>query len=327
MWVKQTLGEQRKLLSALLEPPMQEIAKCCVGEWHDTTTLDTVLLTQFSRVPHIQLLYALDKLGRQISANVSVHGADSSYRGQDLSRRPYSVSLYPKRHFMLSSVYISQTTGRPSISAVQPVVNEQQFLGFIVADFDIRHLPLAVNASHHKLSDPSERASAALSHPAPPVTPKTPFSGPRALTLMDQQASQVTDMVAYLMWERGVFHVMLNYTNGVVMVWETRDPYQYHLLTAEQLLTRDTIYHAYQPSTYPAKAAISIDQVREILQRFQTLRLTEGTDYLCSASLNVINGMIGLSFTCDNSQYMRADLFLERPLSDWTRQRNAVNAN
>jgi hypothetical protein len=226
---------------------------------------------------------------------------------------------------MLSSVYISQTTGRPSISAVQPVVNEQQFLGFIVADFDIRHLPLAINASH-KLPDLPESSSPSSSHSAP-VVPKSTFSVPRALTLMDQQASQVTEMVAYLMQERGVFHVMLNYTNGVVMVWETRDPYQYHLLTAEQLLARDAICHAYQPSTYPAKAAVTVEQMWEILRRFQTLRLTKGTDYLCSASLNVINGMIGLSFTCDNSQYMRADLFLERPLSDWTRQRNAVNAN
>jgi len=108
-------------------------------------TLNEILNAYLPSIPHCHLVYAIDKFGKQISANVSNEGIEPQYRYQDLSRRPYSVSLYPKRHFMLSSVYISQTTGHPCMSAVQPVIDEQQFLGFVVADFDIRHLPFTSN--------------------------------------------------------------------------------------------------------------------------------------------------------------------------------------
>lgn len=323
MWVKQTLGEQRKLLSALLEPPLQEIAKLCMREWHDMDALDQVLQAHFSQIPHIQLLYAIDKLGRQLSSNTSAHGLDPSYRGQDLSRRPYSVSLYPKRHFMLPSVYISQTTGRPSISAVQPVISDQQFLGFVVADFDIRHLPLAINSPRN--TAPTEPA-------APPplsdveITPPTANpSRSRPFNQMDKQLTQISHAIEKLILEHGIFHVTLNYNNNLAMVWEIHDPYQYHLLSTEQLLNED-VFHSYNRTTYPAKASVMANQVQDILRRLHALRMAEGDTYLCSASLNIINGMVGLSFTSDNSQYIPAHIFLSQDLSLCTGQRTAVNA-
>lgn len=327
MWVKQTLGEQRKVLSALLEPPLQEIAKLCIRDWHDMDTLDRVLRTHFPQIPHIQLLYAIDKLGRQLSSNISAHGLDPSYRGQDLSRRPYSVSLYPKRHFMLSSVYISQTTGRPSISAVQPVISDQQFLGFVVADFDIRHLPLAINSPRNTTPWAKEHAT-----PLPPLSnieltpPTANLSRTRPFNQMDQHLAQISHTVEKLILEHGIFHVTLNYHNNLAMVWEIHDPYQYHLFSTEQL-SNDNVLHGYNRSTYPAKASVMASQVQEILRRFQTLRMAKGEAYLCSASLNIINGMVGLSFTSDNSQYIPAPIFLSQDLSLWTGQRSAVNEN
>lgn len=325
MWVKQTLGEQRKLLSALLEPSMQEIAKCCISTWHETEALDAMLMTQFSDVPHIQLLYALDKLGHQISANVSANGLDGSYRGQDLSRRPYSVSLYPKRHFMLSSVYISQTTGNPSISAVQPVINEQQFLGFIVADFDIRYLPVHFNPPRVFEPWPKQAMQIPLGHRSEGKA--MPIKTTRAFNLIDQHLTQITHTIEQLMLARGVFHVTLNYTTNLLMLWETHDPYQYHLLTVEQVLYHSNVVNEYRLAAYPEQAKVTPSQLGDILKRFSILRLAEGKEYLCSASINVMNGMVGLSFSCDNSQYMSAAVFLERNLSDWIGRRVAVNEN
>ncbi len=73
----------------------------------------------------------------------------------------------------------------------------------------------------------------------------------------------------------------------------------------------------YRPSGYPDNALITIEQVKQVLDRFRTLRLTDETVYLRSGSINVMNGMIGLSFSCDGSQYMAVDVFLNKHLSFW----------
>ena len=42
------------------------------------------------------------------------------------------------------------------------------------------------------------------------------------------------------------------------------------------------------------------------------------TIYLRSALLNIYNGMIGLTFSCDGSHYMPWREFLEKKLDFWT---------
>ena len=45
--------------------------------------------------------------------------------------------------------------------------------------------------------------------------------------------------------------------------------------------------------------------------------MADETISLRSASLNILNGMIGLPFSCDGSHYMAVDEFLEKPDSFW----------
>ncbi len=310
MWMKPTLGEQRRLLTATFEPPMMKLAKRCAEVWTQVEKLDEVLSTHFSSIPYGHLLYAIDKLSKQVSANVTANGLEPSYRGQDLSRRPFSVSLYPKRTFMLSSVYISKTTGRPCISAVQPVMNEQQFLGFVVADFDIRHLPLAVNT-------PSKLSS--LNVPPPKlvndnVRPTT--TPPRVNGLMDQHLTEVLSTLHTLINEHGVFHCTVHCSSEQAMLWQMDEPYRYHIYRVEQLLEPD-ICLSYPRRPYPNQAVLTQQQVQQVLERFHWLRLTDERVYLRAGSLNIFNGMVGLSLTCEGSQYLTAAAFLEKDLSTW----------
>ncbi|RKZ92031.1 MAG: hypothetical protein DRR19_05430 [Candidatus Parabeggiatoa sp. nov. 1] len=315
MWIKQTIGEQRKILTAVFEPAMLNLSKICVVVWSDLDSLDKVLSTHFASIPHCHLIYAVDKFGKQITSNISASGIDTSYREQDLSRRPYSVSLYPKRHFMLSSVYISQHTGRPCISAVQPVVDDQQFfLGFVVADFDIRHLPLSVTHP----TPPSFR----LQQHCPPLHKSQPQ---RITTLLDNYLGDIQGILIKLISEHGIFHVTMHYSGAQVMLWQMDDPYQYRLYDVEQLLDPD-MYLSYSHHRYPANAMISIRQVRPILERFRILRLVDESIYLRSGSLNIMNGMVGLSFSFDGSQYLPVPDFLDKDLSYWFGQA-ANNAN
>jgi hypothetical protein len=50
---------------------------------------------------------------------------------------------------------------------------------------------------------------------------------------------------------------------------------------------------------------------------FRALRFADENIYLHAASLNFINGMIGLNFSCDGSPYMHYKDFLERDISFW----------
>lgn len=309
MWIKQTIGEQRKVLATLFEPAMTNLAKQCISVWYNLDKLDQILFEQRSGIPYAHLVYAIDKYGKQISSNISQDGIDGRMRGQDLSRRPYSVSLYPKRHFTLSSVYISSTTGAPCMSAVQPVIDEQQFLGFIVADFDIRRLPLSVSSDvrNQPLRFWQEQHKSELQKQV----------SKRVDSLLDTHVDEISVVLNRLITEHGIFHCTLHYSSGQAMLWHQDDPYRYHLYSTEQLLNPD-LYHKYQArNDYAKRAVISEREVKQVLEHFRTLRLADNKIYLRSGSINVINGMIGLTFSCDGSQYVAVNDFLNRNLSFW----------
>ncbi len=310
MWVKKTIGEQRKVLANLLEPPMVSIAEVCISVWQSSDKLDQTLSQHFVTIPHCHLLYAVDKYGRQISANITAKSIDSDYRNQDLSLRPYAVNLYPKRHFMLSSVYISQTMGKPCISTVQPVVDKQQFLGFVVADFDVQDLPLFI--SPPKANSYCEITQDQLTETDVPL-PKRPRIS------LDQYLSDLQGVLETLISAHGVFHCQIHYGSGQVTLWQIKDPFQYRLYSAEQLLNAN-MYLAYSKQHYSENAIVSTAQVREVLEKFRILRLASDSIYLRTSSLNVINGMVGLSFSCEGSQYMTVESFLIKDLVFWLGQ-------
>jgi hypothetical protein len=305
MWMKQTIGEQRQLMTALFEPPLLNLSKACVVAWSDLDSLDKILNTHFSSIPHCHLVYAVDKFGKQISSNISTNGIDNTYRNQDLSRRPYCVSLYPKRHFMLSSVYISHTSGRPCLSAVHPVMDGQQFLGFVVADFDIRHLPLSVNSKTISCQQ-SQQQNLAQKQKRPS----------RATNLFDKYQDDIQGILNKLIREHGVFHVIIHYNSTQVLLWQMDEPYEYRIYEIEQLLDPD-MYQVYRRCPYPDKAKVSTGTVQQILKRFRTLRLADDSVYLRSGSLNIMNAMVGLTFSSEGTEYWPIDTFLSKDICDW----------
>ena len=64
-------------------------------------------------------------------------------------------------------------------------------------------------------------------------------------------------------------------------------------------------------------AKVSPAEIRKTLEEFKALRFADETIYLRSGSLNIMNGMIGLTFSCDGSHYMSVQEFLEKDLSFW----------
>jgi hypothetical protein len=317
MWMKKTtIGEQRRVLTELFEPAMLNLSKRCAPVWFDLDRLDEVLSRHFASIPHCHLVYAVDKFGKQISSNISAHGIDTTCRCQDLSRRPYCVSLYPKRHFMLSSVYITQTNGRPCLSAVQPVIDDRQcFLGFVVADFDIRRLPLSIN--HPK----STSFLPPYHHQVPTRLALQPR---RVASAFDKNLTDIQGILSKLISEHGVFHCALHFGSAQAMLWQMAEPFQYHLFDVEQLLDPD-MYLTYPRFPYPEKLPVSKRDVQQVFEHFRILRLGDGSVYLRSGSINIMNGMVSLSFSFEGSEYLSVGEFLETDFSYWFGQSTIKN--
>ncbi|MBS0311894.1 MAG: hypothetical protein JSR88_11220, partial [Proteobacteria bacterium] len=50
---------------------------------------------------------------------------------------------------------------------------------------------------------------------------------------------------------------------------------------------------------------------------FRDLRFMDETIYLRSGTLNIFNGIVGLTFSCDGSHYMPWNEFLDKRVEFW----------
>jgi hypothetical protein len=133
---------------------------------------------------------------------------------------------------------------------------------------------------------------------------------------MDQQLATVLGVVAELMLYHGVFHVMLHFSSSRAVIWLHDDPYRYRLLDIAALIDPDTCL-AYPRQPYPADALIPAERLREVLDSFSHLRLMDEMFYLRSGTVNVFNGIVGLTFSCDGSHYVPYEEFLALDREFW----------
>lgn len=293
--------EQKSALSAQLVAPMQQLAHACAEVWPEKAALDRVLQQGLSAIPLCRLVYALDPSGIQISANVAADKLHERFYGQDLSQRPFMSNVLPSRGFILSDVYISRLSERPTVTAVMAVLQEKRVAGFIAADFDLRDLSL----SEPKIA------------PAPgwrqikgdPSIRQTVFMQHRAISDLDQHSDDVIAIINELMCERGIFHVQIHFSSSRATLWSMDDPYSYRVHVLDEIIN-PAVCLSFTKQAYPVRATVPKEQVRKVLAKFKQLREADDVIYLRSGSLNIINGIVGLTFSCDGSHYIPVDEFL-----------------
>jgi len=288
-------------LSAKLTTPMEHLARQCAEVWPEKTALDRVLQQGLASIPLCRLVYALDPSGRQISANVSAQGLSERFYGQDLSQRPFMTNVVPSRGFILSDVYISRLNERPTVTAVLAVLKDDRVAGFIAADFNLRDLPLSdaphtVTPSWRQIKgDPSIR--------------QTVFMQQRAISDLDQHIDDVIATINELMCERGIFHVQIHFSSSRATLWSMDDPFSYRVHVLDEIIN-PAVCLEFRKQAYPARATVRREQVRRVLEKFEQLRVADDVIYLRSGSLNIINGIVGLTFSCDGSHYIPVNEFL-----------------
>jgi hypothetical protein len=119
-----------------------------------------------------------------------------------------------------------------------------------------------------------------------------------------------------LISEHGVFHGKFHFSSSRTTIWLLDEPYNYHLLSMIELNDPD-ICLAYPRQNYSKLATVPKAVIAKIFEYFRQLRFADETIYLRSGSINIINGMVSLNFSCDGTHYLPYKEFLDKGMSFW----------
>jgi len=305
---QQSIAYQRDALAIFLKEPLKVLASACAQAWDDIDELESVLRTGLVSLPYCDHLTVMSLDGIQMTAEISSKGEDRQYIGSDRSLRPYMNSVLPITDFVLSESYISERGKRPSITAVQVVIRDGNPAGFVSAHFDLRDLPLTAPLYEESRDwrqmkgDPAIRSAL--------------FYQQRIDSVLDQYIDTVIAVIEELIINHGIIHCDMYFSSNRATVWSQADPYRYRILAIDDLIDPDVCL-SFPKTPYPDTAIIPADNIRRLLESFRDLRFSDETIYLRIASINIYNGMVGLTFSCDGSHSIFADEFLQKGLAFW----------
>lgn len=303
------IGKQREVLKEFLYDNMYQLAQQCAPLMDDPQALDALLESHISKSSHCKYLWVLDHTAHQLTATVARRHKKEDQRGRDRIARPYMQRALTGDHFYLSDAYISRFRKRPSLTSVQTIVDEDgRSLGFLGADFDLRELPHTAQLSldpqgwRQMKGDPAIRGGL--------------FAQQRVVSAMDEKIDDVLDLMEELIITHGLFHAKFHFSSSRATVWLVDNPYDYQILHIDELTDADLCL-AFPKRDYFDQAQIPQEEISRVFAQFKKLRFADENIYLRSASLNIVNKMVGLNFSCDGSHYLPYDEFLEKDNSFW----------
>jgi hypothetical protein len=306
--IRHSVEEKKLALASIIREPLCELAVACGEVWPEDEKIDAILKAGMSNVSQCKLIYAWGRDNHVISAMISPHKLDRAWRGRNLSERPYLKKNLPFKGIMLSSVYISEYDSRRTVTALQAVNPNNHLEGFIAADFNVSDL--LQNTQLQIVNSPYTQ------YRGDPAVRGTLFQQQRVLSEFDTVVDAAFERLVDMITDYGVFHAKILFSSSRCSLWFYDDPYQYQLLNIQEVMDDDLLL-AYPERGYPERAIITPEQVKQVCALFKALRYIDDTIYLRSSSINIINGMVGLTFSCDGSHYMMVDEFLDRDVHFW----------
>lgn len=305
-WFKEIVSNKKKWLAGEVKAPIDLMAKLCSYDWGSNTRITELLAQEYHKVPYCHKLYVMNSDYRQIGGSISKNEIDFTADGFNHEGQSYSTGNLPFRGLMLTSAYTCLSSA-PFITVIQAINHKDTLLGFIMADFNLRDLPVidipAVQyPSKQFKGDPSIR--------------DTVFLQQRSKSKLDENIDTVMEDLSCLFCDHGVFHGVIHFSSSLCTLWSDDDPYNYQIHSIEEMMNPE-LYLLYSRREYSKKAIVEPAKILLILARFKELRKMDDTFYLRSASINIMNNMIGLTFSCDGSHYMTVDEFLEREAGYW----------
>jgi len=307
--LQKSIAEQREALTAMMRAPLSQVAQACVPVWQEKDKLDAQLQESFKDIPFCKFLYALDPHGVQVSSNISAEGLIEKEFRRDRSQRPYMQQIKVGTDFLLSEAYISMRARRPSLTALTTVFDgDNNLLGYVGADFDLRDLPLTRELYDEPTSWRQIKGD--------PAIRGTVFHQTRTDSRMDEHIDEVLGIVEELILEHGIFHAKLHFSSSRATIWLVDDPFRYRLMDIDMLNDPD-ICLAYPRHSYPEGAIVPKERIRDVMEGLRELRYMDEMFYLRAGALNIFNGMVSLTFSCDGSHYIPWDEFLNKEHAFW----------
>ena len=138
------------------------------------------------------------------------------------------------------------------------------------------------------------------------------FQQERIESLFDSDIDSIHKIVKSLLLEKGVFHVKIHYSSSQLTTWFCDDAYRYRVYVREEVLEPGFIDQFRDQALGHLKPVLDLKDTQHILNEFRRLRTTDSTIYLRNASINLINGMIGMTFSCDGAHYIDHKTFFEK---------------
>jgi len=309
MRLRSSIENQRQALREYLASALYQLARDCNDLWPDRQALEHRLMAGLHDCTYCKYMYLLDDQARQITSNASRNGLLAAHFDRDRSGRPYMAAALSGEEFSLSESYISRNSKRPSITAVKRVVDSNGRLrGYLAADFDLRELPMT-QASY-------EQPEQWMQLKGDPAIRSGLFYQERVYNPLDEHIDVVMPLLEELITMHGIFHMKLHFSRSRATIWAVDHPFRFCIHGIDELADPN-LCMAYSHHRYPEDAAIPAAKVPEILQVMRQLRYMDETIYLRSGLVNIFNGVIGLTFSCDGSHYMPWDEFLDKDISFW----------
>lgn len=131
----------------------------------------------------------------------------------------------------------------------------------------------------------------------------------RSASVLDENIDEAIAFCVDLMLNRGVHHVMLHFSSNRAVVWLTESPLEYLLIDHAEMLS-DAALKRYPKKNYPKNAAVPAASIETIFAIFKKLRLADENVYLRTGTLNLFNGIVGLTFSCDGTHYVDHSSFV-----------------
>jgi hypothetical protein len=130
------------------------------------------------------------------------------------------------------------------------------------------------------------------------------FEQQRVESLFDASIDRLHRIVLVLLTRKGVFHTKIHYSSSQLTCWFARDPFCYEKFVREEVLDSGFL-DRFPDADYAGRKPVIVDHdLERILKEFKRLRLTDETVYLRNAAINLINGMINMTFSCDGTHYI-----------------------
>ena len=303
------VAKQRETLKEFLQDSMQKLSRQCARNMQNIAGLEALLKYHMSQSTYCKYLWVLDQTSHQLTATIAKNKNLEDQRGRDRVARPYMQRALTGDPFYLSEAYISRNRRRPTLTSVQTIADEDgRTLGYLGADFDLRKLPHTAKLNLDKQGwlqmkgDPAIRGGL--------------FTQKRTVSAMDEKMDDVLTLMEDLIIAHGIFHAKLHFSSSRATIWLVDSPYNYQILNIDEL-TDASLCLAFPKRHYFDQAVVPKNRIAKVFKQFKKLRFADENIYLRSGSLNIVNGKVGLNFSCDGSHYVSYDEFLEKDNSFW----------